>query len=453
MEEKDGELTTEYSDGLSGDVAVSEPSPDTAEATSCTEKKQPEEPLNEEQLEREPAGEEASEETEDGQPADEPREPQTEQPAEEQTKEQSQMVAPPPKKKRGARIFWNIFLIVVIAAGIWSLFGIVGEIDSDKGAPFEEVIANASPLFMCVLILAVLAGMALDVSKFCIISKTVTGRVNFVSSLKVNFIGRYYDAVTPFSTGGQPMQIYYLNTKGISGGNSSAMVLIRYFSSIICWMLVGGSLMIAGACTGVLDGVSEGAQLLKITGWIGIAVNLIVPMFILLFLVLPKLMQKLTAGIVKIGYKLKIVKDIDKTTARATKIVYDFKHSFKLMATSPLKLILLILVCLTESAITFAMPYFVMKAFNCPVDSMVLSIMSLNAFTTFGVSFVPTPGNSGVVEGLGALAFSQAAGATLVWSVLTWRLSVFYVYIFIGLIITVYDVIAKNVRYKRTLSK
>ena len=362
-------------------------------------------------------------------------------------------VAAPPKKKRGARIFWNIFLIVVVALGILSLFGIVGEIDHDKGAPVIEVMRGASPLFICVLILAVLAGMALDVSKFCIISKTVTGKVNLAASAKVNFLGRYYDAVTPFSTGGQPMQIYYLSTKGVSGGNSSAMVLIRYFSSILCWITFGGALMIAGACTGVLDSVSEGAKLLKITGWIGIAVNLIVPAFIVLFLVLPKFMQKLTVGVVKIGYKLKIVKDIEKTTAKATKVVYDFKHSFKLMATSPLKLILLILVCFAESAITFAMPYFVMKAFNCPVDSMVFTIMSLNAFATFGVSFVPTPGNSGVVEGLGALAFSQAAGSTLVWSVLTWRLAVFYVYIFIGLILTVYDMIAKNVRYKKGLKK
>lgn len=434
MKEKDSELITEYSDVPSEDVAYVEPSPETAEATSYAQNA-PVETV--ESVQSEPTAEEQSEKV---------------QSAGQQSAEEPQ-IAEPPKKKRGARIFWNIFLIVVVAAGILSLFGIVNEIDPDKGAPFIDVMRGASPLFMCVLVLAVLAGMALDVSKFCIISKTVTGKVNFLSSAKVNFIGRYYDAVTPFSTGGQPMQIYYLSTKGNSGGNASAMVLIRYFSSIICWMALGGAYMIAGACTGVLDGVDTGASLLKITGWIGIAINLIVPAFIVLFLVLPKFMQKLTEGVVKIGYKLKIVKDIEKTTVRATKVVTDFKNSFTLMAKSPLNLILLILVCLTESAITFAMPYFVMKAFNCPVDSMAFTIMSLNVYATFGVSFIPTPGNSGVVEGLGALAFSQAAGNTLAWSVLLWRLAVFYVYIFIGLIITVYDMIAKNVRYKRGLKQ
>lgn len=359
---------------------------------------------------------------------------------------------PPARKKRGARIFWNIFLVVVIAVGILSLFGIVGEIDPDSGASLGEVLRGASPLFIAVLILVVLAVMALDVSKFCIISKTVTGKFRVGTSAKTNFLGKYYDAVTPFSTGGQPMQIYYLNSKGISGGNSSAIVLIRYFSSILCWIILGGALMIAGTVNGVLDDVN-GGNLLKITGWIGIGVNLIVPAFVALFLVLPKLMQKLTAGVVKLGYKMKIVKDIDKTTARATRIVGDFKSSFKLMATSPVKLILLILVCFTESALTFAIPFFVMKAFSCQVDGMLLSVMSLNVFATFGVSFIPTPGNSGVVEGMGALAFSVAAGASLVWSVITWRLAVFYVYILIGLGITVYDIIKKNTRGKKGLKE
>lgn len=434
MEEKDSEITTEYKDGLSQDVAVIEPSPDDgAEATSYVENT----PV---------------EEVESAQPEQSAEQSAEEQPTDGQSEGERQIAAPP-KKKRGARIFWNIFLIVVVAAGILSLFGIVNEIDPSSGISLGEVLAGASPLFICVLIAAVLVGMALDVSKFCIISKTVTGKVGLATSAKVNFLGRYYDAVTPFSTGGQPMQIYYLSTKGISGGNSSAMVMIRYFSSIICWITLGGAYMIAGACTGVLDGVDTGASLLKITGWIGIAINLIVPAFIVLFLVIPKFMQKLTVGVVKIGYKLKIVKDIEKTTAKATKVVYDFKNSFALMAKSPVKLILLILVCFTESAITFAMPYFVMKAFNCNVDSMAFTIMSLNVYATFGVSFIPTPGNSGVVEGLGALAFSQAAGNTIAWSVLAWRLVVFYVYIIIGLFITVYDMISKNIRYKKVPKK
>lgn len=347
------------------------------------------------------------------------------------------------KKKRAKSIFWNVFLVVIIALGILSLFGIVKEIDPSSGASLGEVIAGASPVYFVVFLAVVLLLIGLEVAMYCVISKTVTGSIQLSTSAKCNFIGKYYDAVTPFAAGGQPMQIYYLNSKGVSGGNASAMVLIKYFASILCWIFVGGASMIYGAVNGVLDGVS-GGTVLKIAGWVGIGINLVLPTFVFFFLVFPKIMHKLTVSVVKLGAKIKIVKDVDKATVRATKVVDDFKTSFKVMATTPVNLILLILICVGHSVLTFAMPYFVMKAFGCELNGMFVTVMALNAYTTFGVSFIPTPGNSGVVEGLGALAFSVAAGATLAWSVLTWRLSVFYLYIFIGIGITIFDIVMKN---------
>lgn len=361
---------------------------------------------------------------------------------------ESEEVKAPPKRKRGTRIFLNLFLIAAIAIGILSLFGIVKEIGPDAGTSFGEVLKNSSLTWFFVFIAGVVGIMVLDSAKFVIISKAVTGRCMLGTSIKTNFLGRYYDAVTPFSTGGQPMQIYYLHTKGVAGGNASAMVLIRYFCSIFCWMFLGAFLMIWGSAHGVLDEI-YGATVLKVTGWVGIGVNLIIPVFVTLFLVFPKLMQKLVSFIVFLGYKMKLVKDRDKAFIRATKIVTDFKTSFKHMGASPLKLILLIFVCLSESFLTFSIPYFAMRVFGSEVDGMLLEIMALNAFATFGVSFIPTPGNSGAVESLGALAFSMAAGAALAWSVLAWRLSVFYIYILIGLGITVRDIIKKNIQARK----
>lgn len=360
-------------------------------------------------------------------------------------------VGKPPVKGK-SKIIWNIVLAVLIGLGIYLLFSIVREIDPGAGGSFSEVFGNLSPWFVVLFIAVVLVIMTLDCAKFCIIDKTVTGHVRLSSSVKTSFLGKYYDAVTPFSTGGQPMQIYYLNSKGISGGKSTAVVMIRYFSSILCWITVGSVLMILGTVNHVLDGVS-GKTLLLVAGWIGVGVNLIIPLFIIFFLAFPKAMYKLTGGIVRLGKKMRIVKDEEKTLGKAIKVVDDFKNSFKVMATTPLNLILLIIVSFGESFLTFSVPYFVMKAFNCDVNGQLITIMSLNAFATFGVSFVPTPGNSGVMESMAALAFSAAAGPTLAWSVLVWRLAVYYIYILVGLIISVRDIIKKNLKKRRSGGK
>ena len=110
---------------------------------------------------------------------------------------------------------------------------------------------------------------------------------------------------------------------------------------------------------------------------------------------------------------------------------------------------LFLICCFASDFLIFTVPFFVMNALSCDVDGMFFMIISLNVFATFGVSFIPTPGNSGVVEGMGVLAFNVAAGAALAWSVLFWRFSVYYIYILIGVVITIVDLILKNIRSKK----
>lgn len=354
--------------------------------------------------------------------------------------------AQPPKKKH--RWIWNIVLIAVIALGIYSLFGISGEITGGDGYTFAEAIANISGTGTAMFVAVVLGVMIADCLKFCIANKAVIGKVRPAVAIKTSFLGRFYDGITPFSTGGQPMQIYYMTTKGVSGAESSAIVLIRYFGSIFGFTFIGAVYMILGVVFGVLDGVS-GSTLLMVAGWIGLTVNLIVPVFLAFFVFFPRFARALTQCFINAGAKLHIVKNKERAMAKALKTVDDFISSFKIIIKKPLLLVLFIACCLPENFLTFSVPYFAMEALSCNVDGMFFTVMALNVFTTFGVSFIPTPGNSGVVEGMGVLAFSVAAGAALAWCVLIWRFAVYYVYILIGMIITICDLIIKNVKNRK----
>ena len=355
-------------------------------------------------------------------------------------------VAPPQKKKR--KWIWNIVLVVILALGLYSLFGIAGEVTKGDGLTFSEAMSNINALGAVMLVCVVLLIMIVDCLKFCFVNKAVIGRMRPAVAIKTSFIGRFYDGITPFSTGGQPLQIYYMTTKGINVSDSSAIALIRYFGSIFGFAFIGAVFMILGVVFGVLDGVS-GGTLLLVAGWVGLAVNLILPVFILFFVFFPRLASKCTALFINIGVKLHIVKNREKVMAKALKIVDDFVSSFKIIVKRPLLLILFLICCFAENFLTFSVPYFVMNALSCNLDGMFIAVMSLNIFAIFGVSFIPTPGNSGVVEGMGVLAFSLAAGAALAWAVLFWRFAVYYIYIFIGIGITVFDLIAKNIKSKK----
>lgn len=354
--------------------------------------------------------------------------------------------AQPPKKKH--RWIWNLVLVAVIALGIYSLFGISGEITEGDGYTFADAIASISGAGVAMLVAVVCGVMIVDCLKFCVVNKAVIGSVRPVVAIKTSFLGKFYDGITPFSTGGQPMQIYYMTTKGVSGAESSAIVLIRYFGSIFGFTFIGAVYMILGVVFGVLDGVS-GSTLLMVAGWIGLTVNLIVPVFLAFFVFFPRFARALTQCFINAGAKLHIVKNKERAMAKALKTVDDFISSFKIIIKKPLLLVLFIACCLAENFLTFSVPYFAMEVLSCNVDGMFFTVMALNVFTTFGVSFIPTPGNSGVVEGMGVLAFSVAAGAALAWCVLIWRFAVYYVYILIGMIITICDLIIKNVKNRK----
>lgn len=252
------------------------------------------------------------------------------------------------------------------------------------------------------------------------------------------------------------MQIYYLNKKGFHGGISSAIVLIRYFAWMFCWLLF--SIVLMASMTGVLESQEQSSKLLLlIAGWIGLVINMFIPTVLILFVVLPKFSRGVTTLIIKAGCKIRIVKDRERAMEKVEKIVYDFRSSFAIMSRSPVKFILLILLCFIEIFLTYAFPYFIMKMFAGLGDgdgiAVMFSVMALNIYATMSASVVPTPGNSGAIEGLVTAAFSSLAGSVLLWTVFGWRFGVYYVYIIIGLVITVVQFIKRLIKRKRSGGK
>lgn len=124
------------------------------------------------------------------------------------------------------------------------------------------------------------------------------------------------------------------------------------------------------------------------------------------------------------------------------------------MVQRPLRCMLLLLTCFFEPVVTLVFPYFIIKAFaGSAVASGVASaidIMALHIFAMYSVAIIPTPGNSGAVETTFSMAFSQIAGSVLFWVVFVWRFLIYYIYIVIGIIINVFEVIRNFVRHKRS---
>ncbi len=354
-----------------------------------------------------------------------------------------------PKKKKFGWIY-TVLLLVAIGLGVWAMFGISREITDAGTTHISDLVRQSSWVFALVCLAVVLCIFIFDWFKYFVIISAVKGRgygirryviLNRLGhSLKVNLIGKFYDNVTPFAVGGQPMQIYYLHKRAnYSGGEASAVVLVKYFFNMTSMCLV--SLLVMACNTHVLGAIEvDWARILiHVAAWVGIAVNMFLPLMVLFFVIFPKFATKLATFVIGIGFKIKIVKNKEEALAKALKTVTDFRAAFKLMAKKPKEFIALVLLCLAEDCLRFALPFFIMKMFNgLGADAgfaELIKVMALNVFVTQSVCIIPTPGNSGAIESIGTIAFTAVLTNTgvLGWSVLVWRFFVFYIYIIIGI--------------------
>lgn len=375
---------------------------------------------------------------------------------EEREEEKREKQVPNRKTPYKKLIFKLIFLGLIGFISVFLVFRITKEFNGEM-LGFREVIAQTNILFFILTLAFVGLLIFVEAFKFKLIIRTSEGKCRWRTAFKVALIGKFYDNITPFAVGGQPMQILYLSGKGIHAGTATSVVLTKFFNQMFALSLVGGLLMSLN--TGALDLVGDSATRLTLTllGWIGFASNLILPVFIILFCLFPRMTTNLVVILAKIGYKLKIVKDKERAIGKAISIANDFNASVRIMAQSPVRFITLVLLSLIEPIVNMSLPFFAAVALGGkqidPSWALLFNVMTLNIYACNSAAIVPTPGNGGALETTLSFAFATLFSAASGWVIFLCRFCSFYIYLILGFILTIYDFIRQIVRAVRAKRK
>ncbi len=360
-----------------------------------------------------------------------------------------------PVRTRKKSIFNTVLLAVVCILSIVIIFQVSSGFTEGNMKSLPEILSSMDVEYFVIALALLVLLILVDTLKFYVIGRAVSGKSKLLTSCKVGLLGKFYDNITPFASGGQPMQIYYLTKKGYSAGQATGVTLVKFFTQMFTWAIIAGLLM--GFNSGVLFKYITNAATrttIQVLAWVGFGFNLVLPVMIILFVVVPKLATKLTYWTITAAHKLHIVKDKEKALAKAFAIVDDFKNSVKVMAKNPVKFAVLILLCFIEPIVWLAFPYFILVAFASGPDiqpgfQMMIEIMALHIYASNSASIVPTPGNGGVIETTFSLAFASVSGDVLFWVVFMWRFCTYYVYLIVGLCISAFELIRKAVRKYR----
>ncbi len=370
------------------------------------------------------------------------------------------------KKKKWKTAVKIIAMILLIGLSVGIMFGLSGYLSVNQLKFTEMLKTTFNWRYFLIFLAAIVVYIFVESLKYAYLLKISTGKWRLKNSIKVMFLGKYYDAITPLGTGGQPFQIYYLHKRNVPAGIATAVPLVKYIVTtfvfgIMCAVFLGIAPSHFKGDTNVSNALSIS---LMAIAWVALVFNMLVPTVMILLSAFPKVGKKIIVWIVKVLSKMHIVKHKYPVTKKYVYEVAEYRNALKLLIKKWYSLIPLVLISAVECFILLSMPLFTVMAIagNDPsvqlTGELLVQILCLSAVSFYAASLVPTPGNSGASEATSSFVFITVMTSTVVqsvsgWVIFTWRFATFYLYIVVGVCISVFSMIRDAVRAKRKKNK
>ena len=355
----------------------------------------------------------------------------------------------PTRKKRVIKIVVTALVVLAILAVI--AYTAVSDF-SGENVSLSRVgeMIGENWYYLLVLLGLFAATILAEAVKFFIMIRKTTGRYMFGTAFKCAALGKFYDYVTPFGSGGQPFQIYYLSKSGVEGGPAGAIPIGSMFLIQFTFFVCAIVSFIVGVSTDIVP------LYIQIVAYFGSFCYISVSLFLVVFSFLPNAGHKVIAWGVKMLTKLRICKNPEKWIAKGNNAIDNNKKNMEIIFHSKRVLIVGTLLSFVFNIAQCSMPYFTLLLFSdalnlTPSWSMWFDITRVTFFIYCAITIVPTPGNSGAADGTFYGLFSRVLtiAGTCFTGMMIWRVFSFYSYIILGVLVTIITKIIARVRAKR----
>ena len=269
-------------------------------------------------------------------------------------------------------------------------------------------------------------------------------KLSFLRNLKITVIGEYYSAITPSSTGGQPMQLGCYKRYGVNLVKSSCILAIRFigYTSSLCLLYI-----IAMALHGAeLYARNTTMFYLSIVGFL---INAVLMVSLILLLFNKALIERICRWLIKNITRLKpFRKREERWNDKLDNGITDFSIAGEVLRHNLRKFIIVVLLSFASFLFLYSIPYFVYRAMGLAVYSYT-TLFSMQVFLVLTVSYVPTPGAIGASESAFFLFFASLfPPESMYLAMMIWRLFSYYVGLIIGAIVVIWDEVYNMITQK-----
>ncbi len=325
---------------------------------------------------------------------------------------------------------WLAIVTTVITAGILIYFLIT----TDGINAMRNVADQLQVPWLVLMCGAVLANWALEGLALHYIARRIYPAWRLLNSIVIGMVGLLYGALTPFSSGGQPMQVYYMTKMGMDPGKAAAIITVK--------TMVYQVVMVIFAVAMVVWKLPFFQQQHISNFWfitlIGLAANLIFIGAVFFFSFNRRLTNKIVSGVITLLYKMHLCKHPEQRKEKILGAFQMYFESTQLVGKSVKMYLIVGVLQVTQIFVTCVVPYCIYRGFNFSGDSL-MTMIAAQSFVTMVSAFVPLPGASGGAEGSFYIYFQMFfQNNTLVPAIFLWRIMTYYLTIVVGCFFAVF---------------
>lgn len=338
------------------------------------------------------------------------------------------------KAKKKFKISANLILNIFV--GAFTLYLIYYFCTSENG--LIDLFSTPNSFIPFWIIIAVVVydfNIIIDSIVTLLFIRTQFPHFRFLDAVKVAFVGVFFSAVTPSSTGGQPMQLYLFSKMNVNVGFSSACMTQKFLiyqivtAAYSVFSIIFRPQFFESAFTSFWSTAFV---------FMGLAFQLTVMAGFVVLSFCKRITGKILQFVDWIIHKMKFIKNADKKVESIRREVEGFhKYNKVIMRNKKLLTVSYILIFFQVLCIMSA-PYFIYLSFGMPeiaaangqpVGSF-FDFVCIQSFVVFTSNLVPLPGASGGAELAFTMYFSQffIVGAVnkIKPAILLWRFASYY---------------------------
>lgn len=278
--------------------------------------------------------------------------------------------------------FRSIIILLITIFLFWYIL-------KDNFVKSIDLIASSNKWLILLSILTYIVYFIIEAYLLKILIDKSCKKYPFKKVIELNIMTKFFNGITPFSLGGQPLQVYELSKNKVPV-TKSILVIVENFIILQITMSI---MIILSLIFGYIFELRPN-NFLYILTLIGALITIVSFVITILICVKIELASKIGKNMINLLNKLNIIKDKETTLNKWNSKCIEYQNGFKNLIKDRKFIIKCVCVNFIYMTVFFMIPFFTLKALNISFNINMLYTIILSCFVYISASFIPIPGSS-----------------------------------------------------------